>query len=136
MCELADSLVEEGKSVAMFINFRDFMETMKKRYGPNAVYTHGDQKVKDRERAIALFQMDPVPIIILNCEAEGTRLSLHDVMGEKQRHSIISPYWSAITLKQILGRIHRSGGKSVAMQRIVLVDSTVEGKSQTIRRKD
>jgi hypothetical protein len=48
--------------------------------------------------------------------------------GERQRHSIISPNWSAITLKQVLGRIHRSGGKSVAIQRIVLVDGTVEGE--------
>lgn len=128
MCELADSLVEEGKSVAMFLNFRESMETMKKRYGPRAVYVHGDQKIEDRERAMALFQDDRVPLIILNCEAGGTSISLHDVRGERQRHSIISPNWSAITLKQVLGRIHRSGGKSVAIQRIVLVDGTVEGE--------
>jgi superfamily II DNA or RNA helicase len=128
MCELADSLVEEGKSVAMFINFRDTMEAMKKRYGPSAVYVHGDQKVEDRERAMALFQGDQVPLIILNCEAGGTSISLHDVRGVRQRYSIISPNWSAITLKQVLGRIHRSGGKSVAIQRIVLVDGTVEGE--------
>jgi hypothetical protein len=75
-----------------------------------------------------LFQGDQVPLIVLNCEAGGTSISLHDVRGKRQRHSIISPNWSAITLKQVLGRIHRSGGKSVAMQRIVLVDGTVEGE--------
>jgi hypothetical protein len=61
MCELADSLVEEGKSVAMFLNFRESMKIMKKTYGPRAVYVHGDQKVEDRERAMALFQNDRVP---------------------------------------------------------------------------
>jgi hypothetical protein len=62
-----DSFVEEGKSVAMFMNFRDSMEAMKTRYHPNAVYGH--QKVEDRERPIALFQADQIPLIILNYEA-------------------------------------------------------------------
>jgi superfamily II DNA or RNA helicase len=128
MCELADGLVEEGKSVAMFLNFTASMGEMKKRYGPEAVYVHGGQKIEERERAMALFQDDKVPLIILNVEAGGTSISLHDVRGERQRYSIISPNWSAITFKQVLGRIHRSGGKSPAIQRIVLVDGTIEGE--------
>jgi superfamily II DNA or RNA helicase len=39
---------------------------------------------------------------------------------------LFSPNWSAVTFKQVLGRIHRSGARSPAIQRIVLVDGTVE----------
>jgi hypothetical protein len=49
---------------------------------------------------------------------------------------IISPNWSAVTFKQVLGRIHRSGGKSPVMQRIVLADGTNEAEiAKTLRRK-
>jgi superfamily II DNA or RNA helicase len=39
---------------------------------------------------------------------------------------MISPTWSAVTFKQVLGRIHRSGGRSPALQHIVLADGTIE----------
>jgi hypothetical protein len=120
--------VEEEKSVAIFINFVESMDAMKKRYSPQAIYLHGDQKVEDRERAMILFHSDQVPLIILNYEARGTIISLQDVRGERQRHSITSPNWGAITLKQVLGLIHGRGGNSVSGQRIVLVDGTVKGE--------
>ena len=53
-------------------------------------------------------------------QAGGTGLSLHDVNGEHPRVSLISPSFSAIDLKQALGRIHRAGAKSPAVQKLSL----------------
>jgi superfamily II DNA or RNA helicase len=124
--QLADELVAECKAVAIFLNFRASIDRLRTIYGPMAAYVHGGQSMEERERAVASFQADQVPVIILNIEAGGSSISLHDIRGKRQRHSLISPNWSAITFKQVLGRIHRSGARSPAIQRIVLVDGTIE----------
>ena len=49
---------------------------------------------------------------------------------------MISPSFSAIDLKQALGRIHRAGGKSPAIQKIIFAADSVEmGVCQAVRRK-
>jgi superfamily II DNA or RNA helicase len=127
MRQMADELIAEGRSVAIFLNFRASMDRLRTIYGPRAAYVHGGQAMEEREQAIASFQSDRIPLIILNVEAGGSSISLHDIHGRRRRHSLISPNWSAVTFKQVLGRIHRSGARSPAIQRIVLVDGTVEG---------
>src|SRR5690606_28011900 len=64
-------------------------------------------------------------IIIANIQAGGVGISLHDLHG-KQRMSIISPTWSGIQMQQALGRIHRAGSKSPAIQKIVYCAKTYE----------
>lgn len=44
------------------------------------------------------------------------------------RVSLISPTWSSIDLVQALGRVHRAGGKSKSLQRIIYTADTVEEK--------
>jgi hypothetical protein len=134
--ELIDDLIGEGRSVAVFVNFRASMEELKEIYGDRGVYVYGEQGVGERERAMELFQSDRVHLIVLNSEAGGASISLHDVRGERPRYSIISPSWSATTFKQVLGRIHRVGGRSPAVQRIMLVDGTIESEiAGRLRRK-
>lgn len=58
--------------------------------------------------------------------AGGVGISLHDQTGDAPRVSIISPGFSAVELRQALGRIHRSGGKSPARQYIVFAGGTIE----------
>ena len=67
-------------------------------------------------------------IIICNIKAGGVGISLHDKTGERPRASLISPTWSSIDLQQALGRIHRAGGKSKSLQRILYVANTIEEK--------
>tara|TARA_E500000331_G_scaffold270821_1_gene262419 strand:+ start:129 stop:392 length:264 start_codon:yes stop_codon:yes gene_type:complete len=59
-------------------------------------------------------------------QAGGTGLSLHDETGEYPRVSLISPSFSAIDLRQCLGRVHRATGKSPSIQKIVFASGTVE----------
>jgi hypothetical protein len=49
--------------------------------------------------------------------------------------SLISPGFSAIDLKQTLGRIHRAGGKSPAIQKIVFADDSVEMRVCNLLKK-
>jgi superfamily II DNA or RNA helicase len=133
--DMVEDLVDELKSVAVFINFRSSMEYFKKRYGARAAYVYGQQSTLERDRAVELFQSDRVHIIVLNSEAGGTSISLHDERGMRPRYSIVSPSWSAVTFKQVLGRIHRMGGRSAAIQRIVLVDGTIESHIAARLRK-
>jgi superfamily II DNA or RNA helicase len=136
MVEMVDDLVEEGRSVAVFVNFQASMDEFRRIYGDGAVYIHGQQNLGERERAMGMFQSDRIPLIVLNSEAGGSSISLHDINGKRPRHSIISPNWSAVTFKQVLGRIHRSGGRSPAIQRIVLVDGTIEAEiARKLKRK-
>ena len=65
-------------------------------------------------------------IIICNIKAGGIGISLHDTIGNHPRVSLISPTWSSIDLVQALGRIHRAGGKSKSLQRIIYTADTIE----------
>ena len=69
-------------------------------------------------------------------QAGGTGLSLHDLNGKHPRVSLISPNFSAVDLKQVLGRVHRAGAKSTAVQKIVFANDTVEMRvCRAVRKK-
>src|SRR3990167_2120909 len=85
---------------------------------------HGEQSAKERDKNIDDFQSDRERIIIANIRAGGIGISLHDVNGNHPRVSLISPTQSATNLIQALGRIHRSGGKSKSLQRIIFAANT------------
>ena len=72
------------------------------------------------------FQNDEVRVIVVNIKAGGTGLSLHDINGKHARVSLISPTFSAKDHAQALGRIHRNGAKSHALQKILVASGSVE----------
>jgi superfamily II DNA or RNA helicase len=50
--------------------------------------------------------------------------------------ALICPTFSATELKQALGRIHRAGGRSKSVQKIIFTAGTIEEKiCETVRRK-
>lgn len=136
--QLAIDAVAEGKSVAIFVAFRNTMEAIEtqllKKQIPS-VLIKGGQKAKDRDEIIAKFQSNEVHVIICMVQAGGVGISLHDLNG-RPRESLISPPDSAKELKQVLGRIHRAGSKSKSIQKIIYVAGTVEEKTcANVRRK-
>ena len=126
--ELAKDSLESGNSVAIFVNFRETMEALLKRLaGEHEIsLIHGSQGFGERERQIKNFQSDKSRIIICMVQAGGTGLSLHDLNGDYPRVSLISPSFSAIEFRQTLGRIHRAGAKTPAVQKIIFANDTVE----------
>ena len=132
--DLARSDYASGKRVAIFVNFRDTQRVLRdrlKRYIPLISEIHGDQTADERQRAIDLFQSNEHPVTIATISSGGVGISLHDEDGNFPRSSIICPSFSAVDLRQALGRIHRANSKSKSVQRIVLASNTIEERIAT-----
>lgn len=124
LCELTQHYHDNGYSVVIFVNYTDTIYKLAKRMNIDCVIS-GTLTVEERERNIEQFQKNKCHTIICNIEAGGTSISLHDING-RPRVSLISPPMSSITLQQALGRIHRTGSKSPALQRIIFCADTCE----------
>ena len=123
--ELAEEAIENGMSVVLFMNFKDSIDALAERLKTKCIID-GRNKPKERQANIDAFQNDKKRVIIVNAQAGGAGISLHDLNGKYPRMAVISPSYSAIILKQCLGRVHRDGSKTKALQRIVFVAKTVE----------
>lgn len=124
--ELAEQAMDEGMSVAIFVNFDQTIEEIKKRLHFSVGEIRGGQTGPERDQAIEKFQRGETRIMLANLKAGGVGVSLHDVHGNFPRLALISPTFSALDLVQVLGRVWRQGSKSKALQRIVLAAGTVE----------
>lgn len=133
--DMCKTEIEEGRSVAVFVNFTDvrvaLMEKLKTRC---AIY--GGQNQTQRQYCIDAFQTEKSRVIIANIDAGGVGVSLHDVNGEYPRTAIILPTNKVVSLTQALGRVHRAGGKSRSRQIIFFAAETVEEQiCANVRRK-
>ena len=136
--ELAKDSLEGGASVAIFVNFRQTMELLLRRLAGSCAISivHGAQDSVERDQEVKKFQSNETQLIICMVQAGGTGLSLHDLTGEHPRVSLISPNFSAVDLKQVLGRVHRAGAKSPAVQKVVFASDTVEmSVCRAVRKK-
>ncbi|NBO53409.1 MAG: hypothetical protein EBU84_02190 [Actinobacteria bacterium] len=136
LIELAKDALEEGRSVFIGVNFTDSIRVIAAAFKMPVATIHGQQTGEERQRNIDAFQADKVRLIIANLRAGGVGVSLHDTHGRFPRTALISPSWSAADLKQALGRVHRSGGKSASIQRIVYAAGTIEERvAQSVGEK-
>ena len=123
--ELCNDFRQNNYSVVIFVNFTKTLETLcDMLHTTSKIY--GQQTQEEREKIILDFQENKTNIIVCNIKAGGIGISLHDIYGNHPRVSLISPTWSSIDLVQALGRIHRAGGKSKSLQRIIYTADTVE----------
>jgi len=124
-----EDAIEQNLSVAVFVNFQDSIDTIRaalpENVGKVAVIV-GGQSAEERQTNIDAFQADQARVIIANIQAGGVGVSLHDLHGNHPRLALISPTWSAVDLRQTLGRVHRAGGQSKSLQRLVYAAGTVE----------
>lgn len=133
--EMAEDLLAEGKSVAIFVNFDASLQALAEKL-KTTVVVHGGQKDSLRQTNIDAFQKDNARVIICNTAAGGVGISLHDVTGKHPRAAIISPDWNEKNIVQVIGRVHRAGGKTPSMQRILFAAGTVEEKvEKSVRKK-
>ena len=124
LVEMTDDLVVEGKSVVLFVNFSDTVQTLCQNLNCDRV--EGGQSAEERQNAIDRFQNDEKHVLVVNIAAGGTGISLHDIKGNRQRVSLICPSFSAKNHLQTLGRIHRNGAKSDAIQKILVANKSIE----------
>jgi superfamily II DNA or RNA helicase len=123
--ELCNDFLHNKFSVVIFVNFTQTLKTLSEYLKTDSI-VYGEQTYEDRMRIINDFQENKTNIIILNIKAGGIGISLHDIYGGHPRVSLISPPWSSLDLVQALGRIHRAGGKTKTIQRIIYTANTIE----------
>ena len=124
MADMAKDYVEQGHSVVLFVNFTDTVDVLCELLGCPCI--QGGQKVEDRQQIIDAFQRDEEHILVINTAAGGTGISLHDTNGNRQRISLISPTFNVKDHLQALGRIHRNGAKSDAIQKVLVASDSIE----------
>jgi hypothetical protein len=122
--------VEQGRSVATFVNFRLTLEEVCKRLNTDCVI-HGGQigerGAREREANRVRFQSNESRHIVAIAAAGGVGLDLHDITGRYPVSADIVPGFDAKLLKQVFGRVWRSGGKSKSLQR-VFIPNTPAGR--------
>lgn len=140
ICNMVEGIVnDEHRNVAVFVNFdatiTAILDRLQKTESTVSVI-RGKQSEKEREASILRFQNNTSRVILCNMEAGGVGVSLHDTTGERPRTALISPNFNAKSMVQVLGRIHRAGGKSPAIQRILVAEGTVEEKvAKSVKEK-
>lgn len=125
--ELVQDHIGNGNSVAVFVNYLDTMALLQDMLNVDCVIK-GGQSTTERQAMIDAFNEDRERVIICQIQSGGVGISLHDTIGVHPRVSIISPSWSAQDLMQSFGRIHRSGGKTPCIQKLVYCHGTIEEK--------
>lgn len=133
IAQMAQDLLDEGKSVAIFLNFNDSIEHLALLLETDCIIT-GDNP-EERQELIDKFQSDKSRIIICNIKAGGVGISLHDLNGNHPRVSIIVPSWSAMEVKQCLGRIARAGAKTKCIQKVLYCPNSIEETIVCLIRK-
>lgn len=123
--DIAEEALDNGYSLAIFVNYKETMYQLC-HHLKTACVIHGDQTLDERTANIKEFQSNTSKIIISITQAGGVGISLHDLHGNHPRMSIISPTWSGQDTQQVLGRIHRAGSKSPAIQKIVYCAKSYE----------
>lgn len=127
LCDLVKEYREKHFSVVVFVNYTDTLVQLCKKLKTNC-NVYGKQKDADRVLNLRYFQSNKERKIICNINAGGQSIDLHDLHGGHPRVALLCPTYSAKALVQALGRIHRAGAKSKALNRLVYADKTVEGK--------
>jgi ERCC4-related helicase len=131
LCELADDMMDEGKSVIIFVNYTESIEALYSRlaktYGADMIgQVHGNQTFKQRHDDIAAFQGDRKRIMLCNITAGGECIDLQDLTGRFPRVAFINPSYRAISVLQCIGRADRAGAKSDILTNLVLANGTIE----------
>lgn len=128
MVEMAKDALDKNDSVALFVNFDSTIEILARRLNTTCVLRGKGKRGGnnyDAFNSVKAFQENRSNVILVNNAAGGAGVNLHDPVTQKPRTSLISPPWSAITLKQVLGRPHRDGG-GYSTQHILFAAGTVE----------
>ncbi len=126
--ELVESAVEEGLSVAVFINFDESADALMAKLKTKCCIRGSQQGPKgeiERQRCIDDFNADKEHIIVCNIKAGGVGVNLHGTPSSRMRMSIICVTDSAQDAKQALGRVWRAkGAKSI--QKFFFAAETIE----------
>jgi superfamily II DNA or RNA helicase len=127
-----DIIKGEGKNVVIFTSFISTLKNMVDKLASEEYirvrFIFGETTKEDRAEIVEQFQSNKINCLVCQLACGGVALSLHDLTGDRPRTTLINPDFSARNLKQVLGRIHRIGGVSQCVQRIIIARGTIEEK--------
>lgn len=124
--ELGQDDLDKGMSVVWFVNYRQTIDELLKRF-PNAGVIDGSpESLRVRDRTVERFQDNSNRELIVNNKAGGVALSLQDLFGGFTRSGIVFPGYSATEFRQLIGRLHRDLGLSTCYYRVIFADGTCE----------
>lgn len=123
--ELVRDYIAKGFSVGVFCNYRQTIEELSFRLGVSCIID-GNIIGQKREQNICDFQTQKERVALLNSRAGGICVSLHDLTGHAPRIGVVFPCFDIVTMRQLMGRFHRDGGKSKCFYRVMFAAGTVE----------
>lgn len=124
--ELGQDYLEKGFSVVFFVNFRQTIDELCKRFPDAPVVDGTPESVKQRDASVAKFQRNDCQALIVNNQAGGVCLSMQDLDGFHPRVGLVFPSFSATDMIQVCGRLPRDGGKSTAHYRFLFANTEIE----------
>jgi SNF2 family DNA or RNA helicase len=133
--EMFEDWYDEGISPVVFLNFSESIQalsdrlTRQKKFKGKLGYIWGEQTTKQRIQDIEDFNADKKRGMICNLKAGGVAVNLHDLNGKFPRGTLLNPSFSAVDVLQALGRIHRQGGLTKCLQRLVYAAGCIESRA-------
>jgi peroxiredoxin family protein len=130
--EIANEAIASGRTVGIFVNFTATLDALQKRLKWKCRidgHQRGKSGQTQRQGFIDDIQADRERGILLNNQAGGVSISLHDLTGKYPRGGLVSLPNSASAFRQVCGRFPRAGGKSKSFYRVILAANTVEVKT-------
>lgn len=103
--DLAESILEEGKSVVLVSNFNETLDTIMERFGDDCCSIRGGMSDVQKQKAIDDFQSGKKHVCALNIIAGGVGVTLtkaHDMV-------IVDYDWTPANMSQVEDRICRAG---------------------------
>lgn len=125
--ELTEDYLAKGYSVVLFVNFRQTIQELVERL--SCPYIDGRVVGEERDNVLEHFQSNLCRKLVVNCDAGGISISLHDLDGNFPRVGLVFPNFSAASMRQVFGRLRREGGKSKSFYRVLLAAGTIEASS-------
>lgn len=127
LAEQVREALEENMVPIVFVVFRDTLHNLREELSDiekiGTIY--GGQRQAVRDELLRLFAKDELDVGILTIDSGGVGINLQAKPGMRMRVSLISPSYKASTVRQVLGRIHRTGGQR-SIQTFVMLAGTVE----------
>lgn len=135
--DYARNLLEQGRSVCIFVNYRETLGYLAGRFKTRSLIYGGQESDRiSRSQVIEDFQNNRSRLLIAMLQAGGVSINLHDLDGRFPRVSLICPTYNATDLQQVFGRTHRAKAKSTPVIKLVYSAGTVEEKvAERVRAK-
>jgi hypothetical protein len=131
LAELVIDAREGGMRSAVFVNYTEtrfaLIEKLKKKTDFVLADVFGGQTETQRQQVCTSFQRNEIDCLVLQIDAGGEGISLHDPVDKQPRASFICPTYKPTTLHQTLQRVNRVGG-GFSLQKLVYFDGGIEQK--------